>query len=129
MELSSDERFIIEVFKEFDFLRRLDYDAIHVSIYGREPFVVFENRNLKRTIFISLESRLNISIERHRWFSRKSYPSPDRFSLRDFYEHFNIRAESENDIKINAELLKTKFMPLLKGQVWIDEILEQSNAS
>jgi hypothetical protein len=126
MELNFNEIFLIEVLRDFSFLVKLGYEVIAVSVYGRDPFVIYQNSLIDRKISISWEGDLLMTIER----SRKLFPLKKENSfliVSNYYEFFGIKNNKSSNpnekISMNATLLQTKFIEILKGNSWIEEIL------
>ncbi|MBV6419609.1 MAG: hypothetical protein DAHOPDDO_00832 [Ignavibacteriaceae bacterium] len=125
MELNFNETFIIEVFRKFDFLRKLEYNTSFVSIYGRDPCILFENKSLKRKIHISWEGDLILLIERTKKINIKNQDSI--IVMSNYYKYYNINFSSlslKEKIYQNAELLKSKFLLVLEGKAWIEDLIK-----
>jgi hypothetical protein len=126
MELNFNEAFLIHVLREFDFLREWRYDVVSVSIY-RDPGVVFANSRAGRTVIVSWEGDLVITINR----KRRSFWGKEESSmvLSNYYHNFGFSyikvSNAEEKISQNASLIRTKLVKLLEGKSWIDEILSQ----
>ncbi len=123
MDLDFNEEFVVRVFREFDFLRELGYDAISVSIHGRDPYVTFESKRAKRKISISWEGGLLIIVERT---DRIFVKNKERiFTLHQYYDLFKAKKPyQENDIGWNAEFLKSSLGQLINGKEWVDDLLK-----
>ncbi|MFA5835289.1 MAG: hypothetical protein WDA22_17550 [Bacteroidota bacterium] len=61
MELSDKEIFLVAVIKEFDFLRTYGYDN-QVSIYDREPCIIFSNIKINRKLICTYLDRFDLEI-------------------------------------------------------------------
>ena len=130
MYLSEGEKFFIDVYRNFNFLLKLNYTGQDFRLSGREYWVTFKNFLLKRKVIIMLEEPLqfNVYFERKmKWFAfnQQSF----RFSVKDTYsifgcEHLN-HLEYYKIIKENAYFIQQNLMPVIKGEIWIDELIKK----
>lgn len=130
-ELNNQELTFIEIIRAFDFLFKEGYHGKQFSIGGREPGIIFENWVANRIIHIywSESGFLDVSIKRKKMFAKSKAVE---FSIKDFFKHFNcdhIRLNppvgSFNILKTNADFIQQHLMPVIKGEMWIDELLKQ----
>ncbi len=130
-ELNSAELGFIEIIRAFSFLFKEGYHGNQFSLGGREPGIIFENWVANRIVHVywSENGFLDVSIKRKKIFAK---PNSIEFSIRDCYKYFNcdhIRHSppigSLNILKINADFIQQHLMPVIKGEMWIDELLKQ----
>jgi hypothetical protein len=131
IKLTGQEYFFIKVIRQFAFLRKNGYETTSFTVYGKETGIVFENLSINRKIVISwLDTNyLHMSIERKKviTFNRKSV----YFEVSELYEKFgnkelNSQINEENIdklVKDNSSFIKKNLFPIIKGEMWIDELL------
>jgi len=126
-ELNDDERSVIEIIRSFNFLRKYGYREKELSIDHREyPTIIYVNAILKRKVIIlGRESSWSIIIERNRPFAlkTKSYA----IDISDYYNTFgsSMLKGKNYTLKSQAEFIQQHLMPLIKGEIWIDELIKQ----
>ena len=129
MDLSKGEKFFIDVCRKFNFLLKLNYTGQDFCLNGREYWVTFENSLIKRKVIIILEEPLqfNVYFEREKWFAFNLQSV--KFSIIDTYSTFNCEylnnIESYKMIERNAEFIQQHLMPVIKGEIWIDELIKK----
>ena len=129
MDLKQGEKFFIDVYRKFNFLRKLNYTGQEFCLNGREYWVTFENSLLKRKVTIILEEPLqfNVYFERKKMFTFNLQSI--RFSIRDTYSIFNCdylnNVESYKEIEENVDFIQQHLMPVIRGEMWIDELIKK----
>lgn len=133
-ELNLDEELFIETIRSFNFLFKEGYHGKNFSISGKEPGIELCNwvRNRSIKIFWSEGGFLEIIISRKKIFTFTKYSAS--FSIRDSYKHFNYEyliyhppIGTYNQLKHNALFIQTHLMPVIRGEMWIDELIKQKN--
>ena len=131
-ELNNAEMGFIEIIRAFGFLFKNGYYGKEFSIGGREPYVCFENWTAKREVIVcwSEGGYLDVSIRRKKIFGT---PKSIMFSIRDYYKYFNCETLKTyppigtfNVLKANADVVQEYLMPIIKGEIWINELLKQN---
>lgn len=46
MEINDDEMVLIEILRNFDFLRNYNYTISKLNLYGREHYIVYDSQGL-----------------------------------------------------------------------------------
>lgn len=124
VELTEKEHFVIEVLRQFHFLK--DYSIIGLTIYSGEPAVKFGGRNTKRKIEIKWANSnyFSLRIEKGHWFFKR------QIFIHDLYSYFqeeelNVKINSGNYceiIKKHAKFAKEYLLTIMTGQEWIKSI-------
>jgi len=130
-ELNHAEVGFIEIIRAFKFLFSNGYSGKEFSMGGREPGVCFESwiANRQITVYWSEGGYLDVCIKRKKIFRSLKYRT---FSIRDYYKYFNCESLKTdppigafNILKTNADVIQQYLMPVIKGEMWIDELLKQ----
>lgn len=126
-ELNDDERNLIEIIRSFSFLRQYGYRENELSIGHREyPTVIFVNAISKRKVrILGSECSWSIIIERARPFSliTESYA----IDISNYYSTFGssmIKGKNYT-LKSQAEFIQQYLIPVIKGEMWIDEMIKK----
>jgi len=131
-ELNSGEEEFIEINRTFGFLFKEGYHGQDFSIGGREPGITLHNwvKNRIVNIFWSEGGFLDVTISRKKILAFRKYDT--FFSIRDFYKYFNCEylmynppMGSFNQLKHNAEFIQKHLMPVIRGELWINELIKQ----
>jgi hypothetical protein len=132
MELNTAEKEFIEIKRAFSFLFEEGYHGKDFSIGGREPGIILHNwvKNRIINIFWSEGGFLDITISRKKVFA--FHKNTASFSIRDFYKYFNCGCliynppiGTYNQLKHNVEFIQRYLMPVIRGEMWIDELIKQ----
>ena len=129
MELSDKEIFLVSVIKEFDFLRPYGYD-IQVSIYGRDPYIIFTNSRINRKVICTYLGRfdLEIATEIRKLFSIAS----EQLTLAEMLamQGFQLVPFVPIDAQIRwiARILQDNYSEVLEGKKWKAELSTNSSA-
>ena len=126
-EINDDERNLIEIIRSFNFLRKYGYHERELSIGHREyPTIIYVNSILKRKVkILGSESSWSIIIERDRFFSLKS--ESYAIDISNYYNTFGcsmIKGKNYT-LKSQAEFVQQHLMPIIKGEIWINELIKQ----
>ena len=126
--LNHQEAGLIEIIRTFNFLRQEGYYEKEITIAGRDlPSVVYHNHIRNRIIrIIGNEKNWSIIIERKRLiaFSKTSYV----FDISDYFKNFNcslIKGKNYS-LKSLADFMKQHLMPVIRGDVWINELINKN---
>lgn len=127
-ELNNKEKAIIEIVRAFNFLDMLDYHVKELIMGGREnPSIVYHNRMANRLIrIIGNECFMwSIIVQRTKIvsFKKESFV----FDISDYYSSFNCAMIKGRNytLKTQAEFIQQYLMPVIKGEIWIDELIKQ----
>lgn len=128
-ELNYQERSLIEILRSFEFVKEYGYKAHYFSYYIKAfPSVHFKNNQLNQTIRIvgsdygSTENNYIIIIEKRSIFSYKV------FDISDYYNTFgSSMLKSKNySLKSQVAFIQQYLMPVIKGEMWIDELIKKN---
>jgi hypothetical protein len=124
VELTEKEHSVIEVIRQFRFLR--DYSIIGLTVYSDEPTVIFGDWRAKRKIEIKWANSdyFTLRIEKGRWLFKK------QIFIHDLYSYFqaedlNAKMDSGNYceiIKKHANFAKENLFTIMTGLEWIKAI-------
>ena len=132
-ELNNAELGFLEIIRAFEFLFKNGYSGKEFSIGGREPYVCFESWVAKREVTVcwSEGGYLDVSIRRKKILGTLKSTT---FSIRDYYKYFNCEnlkthppIGTFNILKANSDVVQQYLMPIIKGEIWINELLKQKN--
>ena len=132
-DLNNAEIGFIEIIRVFGFLFKEGYHGKRFSIGGREPGVCFENwvANREVIVFWSEDGYLDVWIKRKKMFAN---PKLVEFSIRDYFKHYNCESimtshsfGTFNILKQYAGFIQQNIMPVIKGEMWIDELIKVKN--
>jgi len=133
-EINSGEIGFIQIIRAFGFLLENGYSGKEFSIGGREPYVCFKSWVAKREIIVcwSEGGYLDVCIRRKKIFGTLKSTI---FSIRDYYKYFNCEnlkthppVGAFNILKANADIVQQYLMPIIKGEMWIDELLKHNKS-
>lgn len=123
VELTEKEHFIIEVLRQFGFLRKLEYDIKGLEIYTQNPKLIFESWKAKRIIVISWTDldAFRLQITSTVRFSKKQIFIHDLYSqFHSGYLDLKINLSNYCEIiKKNAEFVKVNLIKVINGDSWI----------
>ncbi len=127
-ELNYQERGLIDILRTFIFLRQENYHEKEITIGGRgNPSIVYYNYVNNRILRIIGDEKQSwsIIIERKKIFSlsKKSYV----FDISDYYKYFDcslIKGRNYS-LKSQADFIRQHLMPIVRGKIWIDELVKQ----
>ncbi len=128
MKCNDKEKEMIEILRSFAFLINYGYKENTFKFFMRSnPSVFFVNRKLHQTVKIigsdygSLTPDYSIIIERKKLFSYKV------FSIDNYFEYFNCSLIKERNYSLQAyaQFIKEWLMPVIKGEMWIDELVSK----
>jgi hypothetical protein len=126
-ELYDDERNLIEIIRSFNFLREYGYCEKELSIGHREyPTIIYVNpRSKMKVSILGTENSWSIIVERWRPVSlrRGSFA----FDVSDFFNVFNssMIKGRKYSLKAQAEFIQHHLMPVIKGEMWIHELIKE----
>lgn len=124
-ELYESEQCLIDILRNFEFLRRYSYKEYELSYFVRAyPSISFKNSKTNQIISIigsdlgSTDIQYNISIERRKLFSSKV------FAVEDCYSIFgsSMMKGKIYSLKSQAEFMQQHLLPIIKGEMWLDEL-------
>lgn len=126
--LNFQERGLIEILRAFNFLFDNYYHGKEFFLGGRgNPSIVFYNWHIKQTIsVVGDESQSwSIIIQRRSFFTFKKKSVV--FDISDYYNTFDgsmIKGKNYT-LKSQAEFIQKNLMPVIKGEMWVDELIKQ----
>lgn len=131
MVLNENEEFILYLLRSFDFLRYNGYLIKDFAPYGIIHYLRYENRKIKRRVYIEWESSSYMSIK----ISKISLLGGSEFELTDIYQYFDrkkafLDSSSLDDytpdiIELKVNYIKQYLMPIIKGEIWINELINK----
>jgi len=130
MVLNENEEFILYLLRSFDFLRYNGYLIKEFAPYGIIHYLRYENRKIKRRVYIEWESSSHMSIK----ISKMSLLGGSEFELTDIYQYFDRKRaflDSSLDdytpdiIELKVKYIKHYLMPIIKGEIWINELINK----
>ncbi|MDD2192472.1 MAG: hypothetical protein PHO12_08025 [Bacteroidales bacterium] len=122
------ERELISIIRNFDFLRiHYGYSLNEISYGSREnPSLVYMNYvNKMRVHIIGRESGYSVQIQRRKIiaFKREDWV----FDISDYYKYFDcglIKGRNYT-LKTQADFIQKHLMPVIKGEMWIDDLIKK----
>lgn len=130
MVLNENEEFFLYLLRSFDFLRYNGYLIKEFAPYGIIHYLRYENRKIKRRVYIEWESSSHMSIK----ISKMSLLGGSEFELTDIYQYFDrkrVFLDSSLDdytpdiIELKVKYIKHYLMPIIKGEIWINELINK----
>jgi hypothetical protein len=126
--LRESEILFIRMIRSFDFLRSLGYSGESFSVWGPEsPSILFVKNSPVRKIGIYIGSRgiLEVDIERPPRFI--AINKRIHFTVQEVYRYWpaSTADRSPETPEELAEFMQKNLMPVLKGEIWIDELLRR----
>ena len=131
-EVNSEETDFLEINRTFNFMFEEGYHGQAYSIGGREPGITLQNgvKNRIVNIFWSESGFLDVTISRKKILALRKQDT--FFSIRDFYKYFNSEyllfntpIGTSNQLKQIAEFIERHLMPVIRGEIWIDELIKE----
>ncbi len=129
-ELRDSERFLIEVIREFDFLRYVGYTNRHFEVYNIAQWVEFGNEPADRVVMVATEAEHEVFVmkTKYEWGDRL-VPNPG-FAVSEIYERFcgdGPKVSRSGSIWISeySKFIQEHLMPVITGEMWIDELLKK----
>ena len=129
MEIESldfQEKGLIEILRAFKFLRQENYHEKEIAVDGRSnPSIVYYNWSKNRIIKILGDESQSwtIVIQRKKFFDIKKADS--FFDISDYYKTFGgsmIKGKNYS-LKSQVEFIQQYLMPIVRGEIWIDELI------
>ena len=131
----------IRIIRNFDFLRSLHYDITEMSWCSTEyPLVILDGKiRYRRRVHINggliypeKDAEYSIAIERFVWnpfisFKKSNFRSWI-FNINECYDYFDCGLVSGQSypIEVQADFIKKYLMPVIKGEMWIDELVKKN---
>ena len=130
-ELRDSERFLIEVIREFDFLRALGYQGKEFVIYSPGQSVLFSNEPVDRELLVVSEGKYRVIFIK-KYGNHSLYPpNPKKaFEISVTYDHLGcpelkVSHPGFEWLSANAKFIQEHLMPVITGEMWIDELLKK----
>jgi len=129
-ELNGDEKAVIEIIRAFKFLRQENYDVKELNIGRRSnPSIIYSNLRANRIVKVLGDESQSwtIVIQRRKLFDFKRDDS--FFDISDYYKTFggSMAKDKNYTLKSQVDFIQQHLMPVIKGEVWIDELIKQKN--
>lgn len=131
IELTEKEIHFLLLLRNFDFLRSNGYSPKEFALYGRETFLNYENNRIKQNLYIEWAPRNDLGIK----IFKKSLFGGGEFELKDVFKYFDkdsaikesppMYIDMPEVIELNAKFIQQHLMPIIKGEIWIDELIKQ----
>lgn len=127
-ELNGDERALIEIIRAFKFLRQENYDEKELCIGRRSnPSIIYYNYKVNRIVKVLGDETQSwaIVIQRKKLFDLNKDDS--FFDISDYYNTFGTSMMKGRNytLKTQADFIQKYLMPVIKGEIWIDELIKQ----
>ena len=125
MEFNEREKSLIEILRYFGFVTEYGYKEYGFSFFiNAYPSVHFKNNQLNQVLSIigsdfgSTENDYSIIIEKRKVLSYKV------IDISDYYRTFGgtMIKGMNYSLKSQAEFLQKNLVPVLKGEIWVDEL-------
>lgn len=129
VDITEKEYDFILLLRAFDFLRRERYEIEKFSLF-MEPFILYRNNRIKQDVYIEWYSLfdVNVKITKYGFFHERS------FEIRNVKKYFNDNLSSlkeirrsalgcQNEIEVSSNIIQQHLMPVIRGEMWIDELL------
>lgn len=129
IEITDTEQTLILLLRSFDFLRREEYVVNELSLYGPYSSLCYKKQwsSLRVCIEWAPENNLKIVIKKRRLLFDKEFSLHKAFRIinKNYvseYEHPPIYITMEKVINYHSEFIQQHLMPVIRGQMWIDEL-------
>ncbi len=127
-ELDYQEFGLIEIIRNFKFLRQENYNEREITIGGRSnPSIIYSNLRANRIVKVLGDESQSwtIVIQRRKLFDFKKDDS--FFDISDYYKTFGgSMVKGKNyTLKSQVDFIQQYLMPVIKGEMWIDELIKQ----
>ncbi len=128
-QLSGSEKFIINEFRHFGFLSNYSYFMKGFKAHGRDGYVLYAHEKNGMEISIRDEDTLQIYIKR-KPIGLVRTERDIMFEVSEICQEFGVQKypddlSAEQTFKWYAEFVKSHLLPVIKGEVWIDELLRR----
>lgn len=131
IDLSEKEIHFMLLLRNFDFLRSNDYSPSEFALYGRDTFLRYENSKIRQALYIEWAPKNYLKI----MLIKKSLFRGGEFELKNLYKYFDKNSKSKESppiyidmpeiIEYNVKFIQQHLMPVIKGEMWIDELIKQ----
>ncbi|MEZ5070697.1 MAG: hypothetical protein R2751_06965 [Bacteroidales bacterium] len=128
--LTEKEIHFLLLLRNFDFLRSDGYSPKEFALYGRETFLNYWNNRIKQNLYIKWAPKNDLGIK----IFKKSLFGGGEFELKDIFKYFDndsaikeppMYIDMPDVIELNAKFIQQHLMPVIKGEIWIDELIKQ----
>jgi len=128
LEPTVNEEIFLSLVRGFAFLRHRGYSGTRFGIDGPEPGFVMENPRRRRIVSIYYAGAVNVAINRKPRFLEFATEKSLGFGLHQVYPHFGSEDLSRHPQAIDkiAAFMQAHLLPVLDGEMWIDELLRRS---
>lgn len=127
-DLNYQEKGLIEILRAFKFLRQESYYEKEISVGGRSnPSIVYYSLRVNRIVKVLGDESQSwtIVIQRKKLFDLNKADS--FFDISDYYSTFggSMMKGKNYTLKSQVDFIQQHLMPVIKGEVWIDELIKQ----
>ena len=129
IELTENEQTFILLLRSFSFLRYEGYEVDEFSLSGLCSYISYKKRwsNLQVYIEWAPMNSLTTVIRKKRLLFDKEFSLNKAFRIinRNYvseYEHPPIYITMQKVINYHAEFIQQHLMPIIRGQMWIDDL-------
>ena len=127
-ELTENEQIFILLLRSFSFLRNEGYEVDDFSLSGLCSYISFKKKWSRLRIYIEWApmNSLRTVIRKKRLLFDKEFSLNKAFRMinKNYvgeYEHPPIYITMEKVINYHAEFIQQHLMPIIRGEMWIDE--------
>ena len=128
-ELTENEQIFILLLRSFSFLRNEGYEVDDFSLSGLCSYISFKKKWSRLRIYIEWApmNSLRTVIRKKRLLFDKEFSLNKAFRMinKNYvgeYEHPPIYITMEKVINYHAEFIQQHLMPIIRGEMWIDEL-------
>jgi len=131
IKLTEKESHFLLILRNFAFLRSNGYSPKEFSLYGRETFLNYENNSIKQKLYIEWAPRNYLVIK----IFKKSLFGGSEFELKDIFKFFDkdsvikelppMYIDMPEIIALHAKFIQQYLMSVIKGEMWIDELIKK----
>lgn len=136
IEMTINERNLIIILHAFDFLRYEGYDIKDLHLYGRDHYLYYQKKwsNLRVYLEWAGENDLEVVISKGWLFFKKEFSLHKAFrmingSTVEKCENPAIYVTMQDVAKYQSEFIQQHLMPVICGEMWIDELLKKKAKS
>lgn len=132
IEITDTEQTLILLLRSFDFLRREGYVVSELRLYGPYSYLCYKKQwsGLQVCIEWVPENSLITVIKKRRLLFDKEFSLHKAFRIinKNYvseYEHPPIFITMERVINYHSEFIQQHLMPVIRDQMWIDELAKK----
>ncbi len=129
--LTEKETHFLLLLRGFDFLRSNGYSSKEFALYGRDTFLNYENNKIKQNLYIEWAPKNHLRIKT----IKKSLLGGGEIELKEIYKYYDKERDTKESpliyidmtevIEFNTKFIQLHLMPVIKGEMWIDELIKR----